>query len=136
VAHKDYSGTPLSKKLGIKPGHRVHWVGAPKHFPKLLDPLPAEVEVAQQARKPIDVIVLFAAVQRDLDKEFAKLKKVLAPAGGLWIAYPKKSSSMETDITFESAQETGLDEGLVDNKSCAIDDDWSGLRFVYRVKDR
>jgi hypothetical protein len=136
VPDKDYSGTPLSKKLGIKPCHHVHWAGAPKHFPSLLEPLPDDVEVKRQARGPLDVIVLFATGQRDLEKKLAKLKAALDPAGGLWVAYPKKSSAIETDITFESAQKAGLDEGLVDNKSCAIDDDWSGLRFVYRLKDR
>ena len=136
MAEKDYSGTPLYKKLGIKEGSRVTFVRAPAGFEKTLGPLPNEVEVKKTARGPLDVIVVFAQRTGELRTRFPTLKRALAPAGGLWVAYPKKSSSIPTDITFELAQEIGLDEGLVDNKSCAIDDDWSGLRFVYRLEDR
>ena len=136
MVEKDYSGTHLWKKLGIKEGSRVAFVGAPAGFDETLGPLPDEVEVKGRATGPLDVIVVFATRTSDLRNRFRKLKGALDPAGGLWIAYPKKSSSIETDISFEAAQQLGLDEGLVDNKSCAIDDDWSGLRFVYRLVDR
>jgi hypothetical protein len=136
MPEKDYSGTPLWKKLGIKEEAVVAFVGAPPGFDKTLGKLPGGVEVKRQARGPLDVIVVFSTRVGDLRNRFGKLKKALTPAGGLWVAYPKKSSAIPTDVTFELAQEIGLDEGLVDNKSCAIDDNWSGLRFVYRLKDR
>ena len=136
TGHKDYSGTPLYKKLGIKEGARVAFVRAPTGFEKTLGPLPGGVQVKKRATGPLDVIVLFAQRADELRTRFPRLKETLDPAGGLWVAYPKKSSKIPADLTFELAQQIGLDEGLVDNKSCAIDDDWSGLRFVYRLKDR
>lgn len=136
MAEKDYSGTPLHKKLGIKEGARVSFVRAPTGFEETLGPLPAGVKVLKTARGALDVIVVFCQRADELRTRFPKLKERLDPAGGLWVAYPKKSSSIPADITFELAQQIGLDDGLVDNKSCAIDDDWSGLRFVYRLKDR
>jgi hypothetical protein len=104
MAEKDYSGTPLTTKLGAKAG--------------------------------ADVVLYFTTSRSELERRFAKLKRTLAPADGLWIAYPKKSSKLETDLTFESVQRIGLDAGLVDNKSIAFDDDWSAVRFVYRQEDR
>jgi hypothetical protein len=104
LAERDYSGTPLTTKLGAKPG--------------------------------ADVIVYFSTSQAELQRRFAKLKRTLAPADGLWIAYPKRSSKLETDLTFASVQRIGLDAGLVDNKSIAFDDNWSAVRFVYRREDR
>lgn len=134
MSHKDYSGTPLYKKLGIKEGGRVAIVNAPDGF--LLDPLPDGVQVLDRATKPLDVIVLFSDSRSHLGRRFEPLKEFLQPAGGFWIAYPKKSSAIETDLTFETVQRVGLDAGLVDNKSIAVDEDWSGVRFVYRLKDR
>jgi hypothetical protein len=136
MAEKDYSGTPLYKKLGVKEGARVALVRAPKGFEETLGRLPDGVWVTTRPRADLDVIVVFAQRADELRTRFPKLKEALSPAGGLWVAYPKKSSSIPADITFELAQQIGLDEGLVDNKSCAIDDDWSGLRFVYRLQDR
>ena len=101
---KDYSGTPLGKKLGAKPG--------------------------------VEVLVLFTTNRAELERRFATLKKTLAPADGLWIAWPKKASTIETDLDFPTVQETGLAAGLVDNKSAAIDGEWQAVRFVYRKKDR
>jgi hypothetical protein len=100
----DYSGTPLSQKLGAKPG--------------------------------AGVVVYFTASRDDLASRFPALKATLDPADGLWVAWPKKASKLETDLTFEAVQEIGLGCGLVDNKSCAIDERWQALRFVYRVADR
>ena len=136
MVEKDYSGTPLWKKLGVKEGSTVAFVKPPPAFDDTIGPLPTDVAVKRQARGPLDVIVLFSTRAGDLRNRFRKLKGALDPAGGLWVAYPKKASSIPTDLTFELTQEIGLDEGLVDNKSCAIDDDWSGVRFVYRLKDR
>jgi hypothetical protein len=82
------------------------------------------------------VLVLFTTSRAELERRFPALKKTLAPADGLWIAWPKKASKLETDLDFDAVQRTGLDAGLVDNKSAAIDDDWQAVRFVYRREDR
>jgi hypothetical protein len=104
MADKDYSATPLGKKLGAKAG--------------------------------VEVLVLFTTTRAELDRRFAILKKTLAPADGLWIAWPKKAATIETDLDFPTVQEIGLAAGLVDNKSAAIDGDWQAVRFVYRKEDR
>ena len=104
MSERDYSGTPLTTKLGAKPGAHV--------------------------------VVYFTTSLDDLEGRFAKLKRTLAPADGLWIAYPKQSSKLETDLSFADVQRIGLEAGLVDNKSIAFDDDWSAVRFVYRKEDR
>lgn len=135
-ATSGYSGTPLPKKLGIKGGHRVAYLNAPDDFEELMWPMPDGVDVARRASGTKDVLVLFATRERDLRKRFPAAKRALASDGGLWIAYPKKTSGVATDIDFGVAQGVGLEAGLVDNKSCAIDDVWSGVRFVYRVSDR
>lgn len=131
-----YSGTPLAKKLGIKQGSRVALVGAPRDFDSTLDPLPPGVKVLRGARKSVDVVVCFCPDRRTLERDLPKAQRLLDPDGGLWIAWPKKFSGVATDLTFEVVQPVGLDAGLVDNKVCAIDDIWSGLRFVYRLEDR
>lgn len=136
MAHKDYSGTPLHRKLGIKQGSKLALVGQPDDFLATLGSLPSGVEMSSHDRKPLDVVVFFTKSRADLERRFATLAKRLDPAGGLWVAYPKKSSPIETDLTFPIVQRVGLENGLVDNKSIAVDDDWSGVRFVYRVKDR
>jgi hypothetical protein len=104
VPEGDYSRTPLSKKLGAKPG--------------------------------ADVLVYFTTRRAELAQRFDALKATLSPADGLWVAWPKKASKIETDLDFAAVQEVGLGAGLVDNKSASIDADWQGLRFVYRIADR
>jgi hypothetical protein len=104
VAGKDYSATPLSRKLGAKPGAAV--------------------------------TVLFTTSREGLARRFPALKRTLSPADGLWVAWPKKAAEIETDLSFEAVQEIGLANGLVDNKSCSVDDEWQALRFVYRLEDR
>ena len=104
MADKDYSGTPLSQKLGAK-----------------LD---------------AGVVVFFTASREDLERRFEGLKATLGPADGLWIAWPKKTAKIVGDLTFGAVQEIGLAHGLVDNKSCSIDERWQALRFVYRLEDR
>jgi len=101
---KDYSATPLSQKLGAKPG--------------------------------TGVVVLFTTSREALERRFDALKATLDPADGLWVAWPKKAARLETDLDFEAVQAVGLAAGLVDNKSCAIDERWQALRFVYRLEDR
>lgn len=104
MPEKDYSATPLSKKLGAKPGSAV--------------------------------LVFFTTARDELERRFAKLRDTLEPADGLWVAWPKKSAEIETDLDFDAVQQTGLEAGLVDNKSCAIDAEWQAVRFVWRVADR
>ena len=131
-----YSGTPLAKKLGIKPGAVVAFVGAPDGFRDVLGELPDGVQVRTRLGGRLDVIVLFVTRRADLARRFPTALRSLDPDGGLWVAWPKKSSGVDTDLVFESVQRTGLDGGLVDNKVAAVDETWSGLRFVYRVADR
>jgi hypothetical protein len=135
-AHKDYSGTPLWKKLGIREETRVLLHGAPQGFPALLEPLPAGAEIVARAARGLDVIVVFATSHAKLAGAFAKLLPSLDHAGRLWVAWPKKASKVPTDITFEAAQAVGLAAGLVDNKSASITDVFQGVQFVYRLKDR
>jgi hypothetical protein len=131
-----YSGTQLPKKLGIKEGDRVGLIAAPEGFARTLGELPPGVDVRTQVRGRFDVIVVFVTKVTALERGFASLVRALYPDGGLWVAWPKQSSGVPTELRFENVQGVGLDAGLVDNKSCAIDDTWSGLRFVYRVVDR
>jgi hypothetical protein len=131
-----YSSTPLAKKLGIKERSRVALVNAPKDFQSNLGELPGDVEFIRRPTTSIDIILCFVLSERTLSKEFAKLAEKLVTNGMIWIAWPKKSSGVATDLTFDRVQRIGLDAGLVDVKICAIDDTWSGLKFVYRLKDR
>lgn len=133
-----YSGTPLPKKLGIKDGARVALLNAPPGFARRLEPMPPGVSVSKTlaGATPFDVIVLFAANIKALNAGFTRAAAKLTPAGGLWVGWPKKSSGVRTDVTEPIVREVGLAAGLVDNKVCAIDETWSGLRFVVRVKDR
>ena len=104
MPEKDYSGTPLGRKLGAKPG--------------------------------VEVLVLFTTRREELERRFAALKATLAPADGLWVAWPKKAAKLDTDLDFAAVQEVGLAHGLVDNKSASIDETWQAMRFVYRTADR
>ena len=132
-----YSGTPLAKKLGIKPGHAVVAMGEePASFADAIE-LPEGARLFHQLRPgPIDVLVLFVDRVAELERRFATLTARMHPAGGLWIAWPKKTARRLTDITEDVVRRIGLAGGLVDNKVCAIDDTWSGLRLVVRVENR
>lgn len=132
-----YSGTPLWKKLGFKEGFRAGLVNAPKGLQKELAPLPNDVTiVAENLRKPLDLIVLFADSQQALQTQFSKLAQKLVSNGMLWIAWRKKASGVVTDLSEADVRRIGLEAGLVDVKICAVNDTWSGLKFVYRLKDR
>jgi hypothetical protein len=133
-----YSGTPLPRKLGIEESYRIAVVNGPKSFPKALGKLPAGVELKTDLRgsRPFDILVLFAPSRKVLVQEFARMRPKLAGTGGLWVAWPKKASGVETDLTEDVVRDIGLAEGLVDNKVCAIDETWSGLRFVIRLRNR
>ena len=132
-----YSGTPLPKKLGIKPNHRIALLNAPKGFETgTLGELPPGVSVRHRARGPLDVIVAFVRSRSELGRGLEAWRAALDPAGGLWIAWPKRSSGVDTDLAEGAVREAGLASGLVDNKVCAVDATWSGLRFVVRLADR
>jgi hypothetical protein len=130
------SGTPLVRKLGIKQGAKLGLLRAPEGFDATLGELPPDVAVRRRARGPLDVIVAFQTRRAELDRELPRLRAALDQAGGLWIAWPKRSSGISTDVNESVVRELGLAAGLVDNKICAIDGVWSGLRFVYRLRDR
>ena len=132
-----YSQTPLVAKLGIKQASRVCFVSAPEGFEKTLGRLPPGVECSARGRRQSrDVIVWFTKSRSQLTKGWTKIVKLLSPAGGLWVAWPKKASGVSTDLTEDVIRAVALKAGLVDNKVCAIDDIWSGLRLVIPVKDR
>jgi hypothetical protein len=131
-----YSGTPLAHKLGIKPGARLALINAPDGFDATLGELPGAVTVRRSARGTVDLIVAFFTRARELERRLASLRGALDPAGGLWLAWPKRASGVQTDLSEGAVRELGLAAGLVDNKVCAIDPVWSGLRFVYRLADR
>jgi hypothetical protein len=131
-----YSGTPLPRKLGIKPEAVVALLGAPPGVEELLRPLPDGVTLRRRARGPLDVIVLFATTRSELERRFERAVGALDSDGGLWVAWPKKAAKLPTDLDFDFVQRLGLAAGLVDNKVCSIDQTWSGLRFVVRLADR
>jgi hypothetical protein len=126
----------LAKKLGIKAGHRVGLITAPDGFEGVLAPLPDGVVIRHQGRGRFDVIVLFVDREAELRKRFTKLAPRLAANGGFWIGWPKKASKVATDLSFDVVQAIGLEAGLVDNKVCAINETFSGLRFVVRLENR
>ena len=127
-----YSGTPLPRKLGIKPGARVALIGAPDGIDAALGELPPGVVVHRQARGRFDVIVAFFGRRAEFERRLPGLTAALVSDGGLWVAWPKKSSGVETDMTEDVIRKVALPTGLVDNKVCAIDETWSGLRLVIR----
>jgi hypothetical protein len=133
-----YSGTPLPKKLGIKENHVVALLYAPDGFVPTLTPLPRDVALHTDlaAAESYDVILFFTKNRAALQRRFKALMKALQPDGGLWISWPKKASGVATDITEDVVREIALAAGLVDNKVCAVDETWSGLRLVVRLKDR
>ena len=132
-----YSGTPLPAKLGIKPGHRVLLLRAPDGFERdTLGALPDGVTVARTARGTADVIVAFFDRRAELTRRMPALRERMAPACGLWIAWPKRASGVATDLTEDVVRELALANRLVDNKVAAIDATWSGLRLVIRLADR
>ena len=131
-----YSGTPLPKKLGVKPNQRIALVNAPNDFAKVLGRLPENAAIVKRLNGPLDLILLFVDREQTLTKQFPILANKLQSNGMIWVAWPKKSSGVATDLVFEKVQRIGLDCGLVDVKICAVDDVWSGLKFVIRLKDR
>jgi hypothetical protein len=134
-----YSGTPLPRKLGIKPGQRIRFVAAPPEFAAALGPLPDGVDIVatdDETAARLDVAVFFTTSADELRARFDALSRSLVPSGMLWVAWPKKASGVRTDLTENVVRDIALERGMVDVKVCAIDATWSGLKLVYRLKDR
>jgi hypothetical protein len=131
-----YSGTPLPKKLGIKDGFRVCFVAAPSEVLSKLKTAVAGCEAVSNGKTPVDFAMVFTKSKSELTKEFRRVSKLLAPAGMLWVSWPKKSSGVATDLDENVVRDIGLAAGLVDVKVCAVTEVWSGLKFVRRLKDR
>lgn len=138
MAGAGYSGTPLPQKLGIKDNHKVAIIGAPTGFADTLGTLPAGASVATKlaGKQPLDVVIVFVKQRAELAGAIERARPRMAPAAGLWIAWPKKSSGVATDMTEQVIRDVALPTGLVDNKVCAIDETWSGLRLVIRKELR
>lgn len=131
-----YSKTPLIKKLGIKPGYRVCFVDAPETYPNLLGPLPEDVEVLPRQSKDLDFIHLFSQQSEQMEEDLYQLKDQIRKDGMIWISWYKKSARMPTDITEDVIRGAALALGLVDVKVCAVDEQWSGLKLVWRKENR
>jgi hypothetical protein len=127
---------PLVQKLGIRGGDAVHLRNAPPRFEDQLEPLPEGVSLRRDGGGPFQVAVLFARDEAELRRDFAVVAPAVDTAGALWVTWPKKVSGVVTDLAFDRVQAVGLEAGWVDNKICAVDEIWSGLRFVIRLADR
>lgn len=131
-----YSGTPLAQKLGIKAGDAVAMAGAPEGFATGLGPLKAGVRLLTPRARSADLVIVFATRRPDMTRRFHRAMRQIPANGAIWVAWPKRSSGLATDLTEEVMRELFLPTGMVDNKVCAIDETWSGLRFVVRVENR
>jgi hypothetical protein len=131
-----YSGAPLAQKLGIKAQARVAFLGLPSDVKAVLKSSLAGCRVQRDGAAALDFGLTFVRTQSDLQKQFPELAKRLAPAGMLWVSWPKKASGVATDLTEDEVRKIGLQNGLVDVKVCAVTETWSGLKFVRRLKDR
>lgn len=127
---------PLSQKLGIRPGYRVALVDPPEGYDRALGRLPPKATIARGLRPGVDVVQLFATDTLGLADSLPRAKASVKPDGMIWVSWPKRSSTSRTDLTDKVVRELGLENGLVDVKVCAIDDRWSGLKFVRRLEDR
>jgi hypothetical protein len=134
MADAGYSGTPLVKKLGIKPGTSLALIGAPHDFEKLLKGLPKDVTPTRGGSAPADLVIWWPASVRDLASRINKVEKRIAPGGSIWISWPKKTSGLKSDLTENALRDAALPIGLVDYKVCAISEIWSGLKFARRKK--
>jgi hypothetical protein len=131
-----YSGTPLAKKLGIKSGIRIFVDNAPENYQELVAPLPEDVHFLEAIAPDLDMIHLFTELAKELAGKLKRYQKKLKPNGIFWVSWPKKASKRPTDITEDTIRDLALPLGLVDVKVCAVDDVWSGLKFVIRVENR
>jgi hypothetical protein len=136
VATAGYSGTPLARKLGFKPGQNVALLGEPPGYRKLLAPLPEGVTFTSKIGKTSDVVHLFTTSRAELARVLGSCRKTLAADASIWVSWPKKASKVATDITEDTIRELALPLGLVDIKVCAVDETWSGLKLVLRKELR
>ena len=134
--HAGYSRRSLIEKLGIKEGFRIIILDPPQNYGTIIGELPNSVSVVRNLEGPLDFIHFFTKSRKELENKFPALKQELSQNGILWISWPKTSSKVETDLDEDVVREIGLKNGLVDVKVSAIDETWSGLKFVYRLKDR
>jgi len=131
-----YSKKSLFEKLGIKDGSAVSIIGAPESYAATLGKLPAGVKQSKTLKGPLDFLQFFCSKRSRLEDNFPTLKEALSPSGMLWVSWPKTSSGVPTDLSENVIREIGLRNGLVDVKVCAVDEVWSGLKFVFRLRDR
>jgi hypothetical protein len=131
-----YSGKPVVQKLGLKPGFRIFVDGLSVAYSDVVGELPADMMVAKTAKAPLDAVHLFATEAKGLAAKLRSYRQAIAPDGMIWVSWPKKSSGVATNLTEKEVRETALANGLVDIKVCAIDEVWSGLKFVIPVKER
>lgn len=131
-----YSGTPLQKKLGIKPGMSCFIANSPKNYFDLISPLPPDVHILKSLKGSLDFIHIFVTSNSDFRKLFINARASLNKQGMLWVSWLKKSSKVTTDLDENIIRAYGLEKGLVDVKVCAVDEVWSALKFVYRLEDR
>jgi hypothetical protein len=131
-----YSGTPLAKKLGIKPGTILRPVQAPENYLSLIDPLPENATVSQSASHEIDIVHLFVKQRSELAGLLQRYETKIKQNGAIWVSWPKKSSGIPSEITEDTVRDVALPMGLVDIKVCAVDDVWSGLKLVIRKENR
>ncbi|NND01821.1 MAG: DUF3052 family protein [Acidimicrobiia bacterium] len=131
-----YSGTPLAKKLGIKPDDTLAVLNDPGHFEDIVEPLPGRVTWRESARGKANVVVLFTKKRSELERRIDSLGKMIYPNAMIWVCWPKKASKVPTDMTEDVVREVVLPKGLVDVKVCAVDDTWSGLKLMWRKELR
>jgi len=131
-----YSGTPLAKKLGIKPGSRILPLHAPANYASLIAPLPENATLVSRVTARTDIVHLFSTQRKELSATLKTLREELTDEGAIWVSWPKKSAKIHTDITEDTIREVALPLGFVDIKVCAVDDVWSGLKLVVRRENR
>lgn len=131
-----YSGTPLAKKLGIKPNHRIKTKNAPEHYEDLIAPLPEDVTISTRFRNDVDLWHLFTTSKSELAQQLIVAKNQIHSDGMIWVSWPKKSSGVKSSVTEDTIREVCLPMGLVDVKVCAVDEVWSGLKLVIRKELR
>ena len=131
-----YSKKSLVEKLGIKECFAISIIGAPENYAATLGKLPSGVKLTKKLEGPLDFVQFFCSKRSQLEENFRRLKGALSARGMLWVSWPKGSSGVPTDLTENVVREIGLKNGLVDVKVCAVDETWSGLKFVFRLKDR
>jgi hypothetical protein len=131
-----YSSKPLCEKLGLKAGQRVIVIGSPEDYHELIERRIPNLKVTADARSPADLAHVFVSKTGELRKQLPVLMKAIAPAGAIWVSWPKKSSRVPTDLTEDIIRQVAIPLGLVDVKVCAVNDTWSGLKLVIRREHR